>query len=230
MKNNQKRRIYTVKQPPLHKKPPPTASSTLNLSVTRRALHRLRALRGASIRNILAAKARQHTRIRARQRARRTVRVRLARVAKILLARRGAGRGIEQFTTKTSLLRLNDVLENISLGKDLRARVGLEGVLAVGVEVVVYGVQERVACDLGRAAGGVVDVVLLEGHEVVGTGQVDAPVVVAVAGGGPAGCAVDVAVGDCDAVRGGVAENDVLAGNEVCGYVVDPDEVGCVGC
>lgn len=82
-------------------------------------------------------------------------------MAKILLARRGARCGVEQLATKTRLLRLNDVLENISLGEDLRARVGLESVLAVGVEVVVYGVEERVACDLGRAAGCVVDVVLL---------------------------------------------------------------------
>jgi hypothetical protein len=45
--------------------------------------------------------------------------------------------------------------------------------------------------------------------------------VVAVAGGGPAGCAVDLAVGDGNAVGGRVAEDDVLAGDEVGGYVVD---------
>jgi hypothetical protein len=49
--------------------------------------------------------------------------------------------------------------------------------------------------------------------------------VVAVAGGGPAGCAVDLAVGDGNAVGGRVAEDDVLAGDEVGGYVVDPDEI-----
>jgi hypothetical protein len=53
--------------------------------------------------------------------------------------------------------------------------------------------------------------------------------VVAVAAGGPGGCAVDFAVGDGNAVGGRVAEDDVLAGNEVGGYVVDPDEVGCDG-
>jgi hypothetical protein len=58
-----------------------------------------------------------------------------------------------------------------------------------------------------------VDVVPLEGDEVVGAGEVDAPVVVGVAGGGPGCCAVDVAVGDCDAVGGAVAEDDVLAGD-----------------
>lgn len=64
----------------------------------------------------------------------------------------------------------------------------------VGVEVVIDSVQERVSADFRAAAGGVVNVVVLQGDEVVGAGEVDAPVVVAVAGGGPAGCAVDVAV------------------------------------
>ena len=43
---------------------------------------------------------------------------------------------------------------------------------------------------------------------------------------GPGGCAVDVAVGDGDAVGGAGAQDDVLAGDEVGGHVVDPDEVG----
>ena len=46
-------------------------------------------------------------------------------------------------------------------------------------------------------------------------------------GGGPGGCAVDFAVGDCDAARGFIAEDDVLAGDEVGGYVIDPDHVAC---
>lgn len=36
----------------------------------------------------------------------------------------------------------------------------------VGVPVVVHGVEEGVAADFGRAAGGVVDVVSFEGDEV----------------------------------------------------------------
>lgn len=53
-------------------------------------------------------------------------------------------------------------------------------------------------------------------------------VVVGVAGGGPGGRAVDFAVGDGDAVAGAVAEDNVLAGDEVCGDMVDPDKVGWV--
>lgn len=50
-------------------------------------------------------------------------------------------------------------------------------VLAVGVEVVVDGVEEGVAGDLGATAGRVVDVVTLEGDHVVAAGEVDEEVV-----------------------------------------------------
>jgi hypothetical protein len=73
-----------------------------------------------------------------------------------------------------------------------------------------------------------VDVVLLQGNEVVGAGEVHAPVMVAVTCRRPARGAVDLAVGDGNAVRGGVAEDDVLARDQVGGDVVDPDEVGAV--
>ena len=68
------------------------------------------------------------------------------------------------------MLGRNDVLENVSLGNDVAASVHLEGVAAVGVEVVVDGVEEGVSGDFGGAARGVVDVVLLEGYEVGGAG------------------------------------------------------------
>jgi hypothetical protein len=73
-----------------------------------------------------------------------------------------------------------------------------------------YSVQEGVALHLGGAAAGVVDVVALQGDQVVGAVQVDAPVVVAVAGGGVGGVAVDVAVGDGHALGGLGAQDDVL--------------------
>jgi hypothetical protein len=88
-------------------------------------------------------------------------------VAKVLLARRGAASTVEQFAGQTSLLRLDDILEDVTLSEDLCAGIDFEGVLAVCVEVVVHGVEESVAADLGGAARGVVDVVLLEGDEVV---------------------------------------------------------------
>lgn len=80
--------------------------------------------------------------------------------------------------------------------------------------VVVDGVQERVAADFGRAPGGVVDVVSFEGDGVLRAREVERPVVLVVAGGGPAGRAVDFVVGNCHAAGGGFAEDDVLAADE----------------
>lgn len=86
--------------------------------------------------------------------------------------------------------------------------------------------QDGVASELGGTAGEVVDVVVLEGDLVVGAGEVQVPVVVSVAGGGPLALAVDVAVGDAHAARGVLAQDDVLAGDLVGSDVVDPDQVG----
>lgn len=51
----------------------------------------------------------------------------------------------------------------------------------VVVPIVVDGVEERVSLDFGRSAGEVVDVVALEGDEVLGTVEEQSPVCVAVA-------------------------------------------------
>jgi hypothetical protein len=200
-----------------------------DLSISSTSLHSLCIRRTHSTGYILSTESTQHTSVRARKRARATIRILLAVMSEVLFTCSRARVAVEQFASQTSLLREFDVLENIALCDNLGAGISFECVLRVGVEIVVHGVEQGVAADLGGAARGVVDVVLLEGHEVVGTGQVDAPVVVAVAGGGPAGCAVDVAVGDGDAVGGRVAEDDVLACDEVGGYVVDPDEVAWEG-
>ena len=71
------------------------------------------------------------------------------------------------------------------------------------------------------------DVVALEGDHVVAAGEIDSPVVVAVAGSGPGGGAVDLVVGDGDTTGSLLAEDNVLAGNQVGGDVVDPDHVAC---
>lgn len=105
------------------------------------------------------------------------------------------------------------------------ACVDLTYVLAVGVEVVVDGVEEGVAGDLGATAGRVVDVVTLEGDHVVGAGEVDEEVVVAVAVGRPVGGAVELGVGDGDTVGGSFAEDKVLAADAGGLDVVDPDHV-----
>lgn len=70
--------------------------------------------------------------------------------------------------------------------------------------------EQSVALDLGGTAAGVVDVVALHGDHVVGAVEVDAPVVVAIAGCGPVAFAVDVGVGDGNAVVGFGSEDDVL--------------------
>lgn len=48
---------------------------------------------------------------------------------------------------------------------------------------------------------------------------------VSVAGGRPGGDSVDLAVGDGDTVGRSGTEDDVLATDEVGGYVIDPDEI-----
>ena len=58
-----------------------------------------------------------------------------------------------------------------------------------------------------------VDIVAFERDEIRGASEVESPVVVAVAGGGPGGGTVDDVVGDCDAVVGAVAKDNVLAAN-----------------
>ena len=103
------------------------------------------------------------------------------------------------------------VLKHVPLRDDHAARAVIERVARVGVEVVVDGVQQRVAVHLGRAAGGVVDVVALHGDEVLGARQVDGPVVVVVARGGPGGGAVELGVGQRDAAGGAGAGDEHLA-------------------
>lgn len=105
------------------------------------------------------------------------------------------------------------ILEYATLDKDVAARVNLKGVPRgrVVVPVVVDGVQKGVAGNFGTAAREVVDVVGLEGDEVVGAVEVETPVGVAVARGRVRGRTVEVAVGDCYARVGRGAEDDLLA-------------------
>jgi hypothetical protein len=62
-------------------------------------------------------------------------------------------------------------------------------------------VKKSVAGNLGGAAAHVVDVVALECDQVAGASEVDAPVVVSIAGGRVRADAVEVVVGDGDSVR-----------------------------
>lgn len=174
-------------------------------------------------RHALALEVTQEIGVAAPERTRAPKRINLARVAQTSLANgiRTRARAAEELALVLEQRGL-DVLEDVSLCDDHCTRAVVEGVAGVCVEVVVDGVDERVAARLGGAARGVVDVVALEGDEVGRARQVEGPVVVAVAGGGPRGLAVELVVGDGHAVGGAVAEDDHLAADEgefvvVCG-------------
>lgn len=74
--------------------------------------------------------------------------------------------------------------------------------------------EKRVSADLGSTTTGVMDVVALHGNEIRRASQVDGPVVMAVASGGPAGRAIKLIIGDGDTVRSVGAQDDHLATNE----------------
>jgi len=86
----------------------------------------------------------------------------------------------------------------------------------VVIPEIVDDVDDGVASELGRAALGVGDVVVLECDGVLSAGHVHCPVVVGVTAGRPLGVAVDEVVGDCDAGVLSVAGDDVLASDEGC--------------
>lgn len=91
------------------------------------------------------------------------------------------GRGdSEELTGDGALHRLDNILEDVALGEDVGTGADLEGVAAVVIPVVVDGVEKSVATNLGRAARGVVNVVVLEGDQVVGSVEVKSPVSVRV--------------------------------------------------
>lgn len=81
----------------------------------------------------------------------------------------------------------------------------------VVLPVVVEDVEVGVVLDLGGTAGGLVQVVALEGDLVASTVEVHVPVVVAVASSRVVRLAVDVVVGDGDTVVGLGTEDVVLA-------------------
>lgn len=73
-----------------------------------------------------------------------------------------------------------------------------------------------------------VNVVALESDHVVGSSEVQTPVVVTIASRRPIGLTVDLAVRDSDAVGGILAENNVLPPDAGRLDVVDPNQVGAV--
>lgn len=153
---------------------------------------------------ILALEVGQESGIHHVKAARATKSIELAIVSEVASADivcRGRGR-CEDLTTDRGQQRSDDVLEDITLGDDLGARLGVKGMPTVGVPVIVHCMQEGIAAYLGAATGGVMNVVAFHGDEVAATIEVEGPVVVSVAGGGPACHTVDLVVGDGDAIRG----------------------------
>lgn len=169
---------------------------------------------GISAGDVLAAEVLEEAGVGAREGARGAEGVGLAAAAEGAAAGAAAVGDGEELAADGLVNGVGDVLEDVALGQDVAAGVDLEGVARVGVEVVVDGVQQHVAGGLGRAARGVVDVVALEGHQVAGAGEVETPVVVAVAGGAPRGRAVDLGVGDGHAVGGALAQDNMLTADE----------------
>jgi hypothetical protein len=213
-----------TRDPPSHH---PMRAISLNASVTSGVDKVLGSSSSGSRSDILALEVGEEAGVSSGKGAGAAVGVRLAVVAEVGLAGSEVGGGSEDLAGKTGLSGSHDVLEDVTLSKDLGTRVSLESV-SDGVEVVVDGVEEGVAGNLGGATRGVVDVVVLECDGVGGTGEVQAPVVATVAGGGPGRSAIDLVVGDSNTVGGRVAEDDVLTGNQIGGDVVNPDKVGTV--
>jgi len=110
-------------------------------------------------------------------------------------------------------LRYN-ILEDVAFSNNHTTCSIIEGMAGVGIPVVVDGMEERVATDLGTAARGVVDVVTLHCDEIVGSSQVYGPVVMTVAGCGPASRAVKLIVRQCHAIRGPITGHEHLAADE----------------
>lgn len=120
--------------------------------------------------DVLALEVGQEVSVAARKGARASEAVDLASVAEVGRAdsvSRGARAGEELAGEAGGLDRSNDVLEDIALGDDLATGTNLESVASVVVPVVVDDVEEGVSTDLGGTAGGLVDVVVLEGDGLV---------------------------------------------------------------
>jgi len=138
----------------------------------------------------------------------------LARTTDVVAAGGDIIGGEELALEAGSLKGCVDVEENVALCEDVTALTDLEGVTAVVVPVVVDGVEDGVGLDLGGTARGLVDVVVLEGDVVLGSVEVESPVLVTVAGGGIVTGAVDVRVGDgnvagCFGTKDNVLASDV---------------------
>lgn len=169
----------------------------------------------ARTRNRLALEVAEERSVRSPKRAGAAKSIQLTSMSKVVAASSvGARRRATKELSRIAEQRSLHILERIALGNDHPTSTIVESVTSVGVEIVVDCVKECVATDLGAAAGGMVDIVTLHSDQILGACQVDAPIVVAIAGGGPAGGAVELIVGKGNSVGGTVAGNEHLAADE----------------
>lgn len=121
--------------------------------------------------NILAVEVNQEAGVgSASEVAGRSESVQHAVVAKVRVANlvgAGAGRGEDAAVDRALLNRVVDVLEDVALCDDLGAAADFESVALDLVPVVVDGVEESVAANLGSTSGSVVDVVVLHRHQII---------------------------------------------------------------
>jgi hypothetical protein len=123
----------------------------------------------------------------------------------------------EEATSGRSVLdRSFDTGERIALSEDLSTSGDLEGMAGVVLPVVVDGMQDGVASNLGSATRSAVDVVALEGDGVLGASEVKGPVLMAITGSRPVRCAINLVVGDGNTTGSDLAHNDVLTTDQGC--------------
>lgn len=139
----------------------------LDLSVARIGRHRFlgigcRSGTGGSCATELA----QHRRIALTQRTRAAENVCLAATSQGALAGRCGGRRGEHGKLRLQVFRLHDILKDGTFHQSIGG-FALKGMVGVCIPVVVDGVDDGSVVDLGRAAGGVADVVALNRDLVV---------------------------------------------------------------
>lgn len=188
-------------RPPLQNRPPhlrrilrTTTAQLPHASIIRHSLHIRVRLRDSQTRELA-----QNTRVATSQFPRLRERVHSASPLQttLALARRTLVIGSEKLSSKVLLSGLH-IVENTSFDQDVAGR-SLKRVPGVVGPVVVDGMEESVLVDLWRAAGGVVDVVALEGNLVILAREEESPVVFTVAAGGIFGLTIEVVVGNGDA-------------------------------
>lgn len=197
--------------------------------------------------NSLALEATEETSVVAREGTRASKGIHLACASKSSLAGadRSGSRDSEESALGTSLEGVLDVLERVSFGENLAVLLDLESMVEDVVKIVVDDVEEGVAGNLGSAAGNVVHVVALEGDQLKHVSKLsvtysvpvtyvalaeeeDGPVVISIAACRPRAHAVNLVVRDRHATASSSTKDNMLATDQGCSTVINPDVVSAV--